>query len=231
MLGQFAVCREGTSIEISSRAAQSLLAYLILNAGVRHRREWLAGMFWPELEETRARKRLRHALWQLRRAVGDDYFDADRITVTFNAEADYDLDVDVLRGAVRNEGPADELLPIVDAYGGNLLPGFYDDWVLRMRANLRLAYEQQMQLLMCRLEVEGRWQEMVGAATTWLAHDDAAEAAYRALMLAHDRLGENAAVVAAFRACQEALQREFGVSPAPGTCALFTRLTQEKEGE
>jgi len=42
LLGQFKLQAEDRLIELPSRPAQSLLAYLALNAGVTHRREKLA---------------------------------------------------------------------------------------------------------------------------------------------------------------------------------------------
>lgn len=48
LLGQFGVTLDGITVEISSRPAQALLAYLALNAGKSQRREMLAGLIWPE---------------------------------------------------------------------------------------------------------------------------------------------------------------------------------------
>src|SRR5215216_5471089 len=47
LIGKFDIQYDGKPVIISSRAAQSLFAYLILTAGTLHRREKLAGMFWP----------------------------------------------------------------------------------------------------------------------------------------------------------------------------------------
>jgi DNA-binding SARP family transcriptional activator len=44
LLGRFDVRRDGKTIAITSRPAQSLFAYLILNEGSAHRREKLAGV-------------------------------------------------------------------------------------------------------------------------------------------------------------------------------------------
>ena len=85
LLGRFESLLDGKLIEIPSRPAQSLLAFLVLNAGIKYRREKLAGMFWPESEEKNARDYLRHALWQLRKALGAEFFIADRISIAFNA--------------------------------------------------------------------------------------------------------------------------------------------------
>jgi DNA-binding SARP family transcriptional activator len=62
LLGQFDLCLDNQTVEIPSRSAQSLLAFLILNANIRHRRERLAGLLWPDVPEEDARRNLRRAL-------------------------------------------------------------------------------------------------------------------------------------------------------------------------
>ena len=60
LLGAFEV-KYKKVINIASRPAQSLFAFLIMNAGTAHRREKLAGMLWPDSLEETARDNLRHA--------------------------------------------------------------------------------------------------------------------------------------------------------------------------
>jgi DNA-binding SARP family transcriptional activator len=50
-LGQFDLRLDGQVLDIPSRPAQSLLAFLALNAGILHRRELLSGMLWPDSTE------------------------------------------------------------------------------------------------------------------------------------------------------------------------------------
>jgi DNA-binding SARP family transcriptional activator len=69
VIGTFDIQCDGTPITLSSRAAQSLFAYLILTAGTAHRREKLAGMFWPDVPEAKARAYLRNELWRIRKAL------------------------------------------------------------------------------------------------------------------------------------------------------------------
>ncbi len=69
LLGQFDVRIDGKRVAISSRAGQSLLAYLVLTAGTPHRREKLAGMFWPDTSDENSRKNLRNELWRVRKAI------------------------------------------------------------------------------------------------------------------------------------------------------------------
>ena len=61
LLGQFDLRLRGAAVALPSRPAQSLLAYLLLNAGTPHRREKLAGLLWPDASESNARSNLRHA--------------------------------------------------------------------------------------------------------------------------------------------------------------------------
>src|SRR5688572_2366974 len=131
LLGQFDVRLGGQAVDIPSRPAQSLLAYLLLNAGTPHRRERLAGLLWPDASEANARSNLRHAIWRLRRALGtsaDHYLQADNFAVAFDAASDFWLDTAVLEQASAGEA-IEPLLAAVAAYRGELLPGFYADWI------------------------------------------------------------------------------------------------------
>src|SRR5881227_1988325 len=92
LFGQFAVQLDQVPIKMSARPAQALFAYLLLNAGVAHRRERLAGLLWPDSSEEKARRNLRQALWQVRRALGaqsNASLLVDEISITFNTETGY----------------------------------------------------------------------------------------------------------------------------------------------
>src|SRR5215204_6692591 len=96
LLGKFEINHTKQPINISSRPAQSLFTYLILNAGTPHRREKLAGMLWPDSLEETARDNLRHALWRIRKvlesASSTRFLHADDLTIKFEVSSDYRLD-------------------------------------------------------------------------------------------------------------------------------------------
>ena len=141
LLGRFDVSHDGKTIAITSRPAQSLFAYLILSAGTAHRREKLAGLLWPDSLEETARDNLRHALWRVRKALPSnsaaEYMLTDDLSITFNASADYWLDVNQLE-KLSEDASADELMAVLSEYQGELLPGFYDEWVLLEREHLHM---------------------------------------------------------------------------------------------
>jgi DNA-binding SARP family transcriptional activator len=161
LLGQFNVLKDQEPVEIPSRPAQSLLAHLAMSSGTAHRREKLAGLLWPEADESNARSNLRHALWRLRKAIGDEYFLADKISIAFNAEAEYRLDTAILGGGSDQGRSIKDLIEEVSMYGGELLPGFYDDWVILERERYRALFEKEVQILLDRLVEEESWGDVL----------------------------------------------------------------------
>jgi DNA-binding SARP family transcriptional activator len=129
-----------------------------LTAGTAHRRERLAGLLWPDANEDNARSNLGHALWHIRKAIGPDQSAApcllsDELAVSFNAGADYWLDAAVL---VRNGESLQDQSDSLAVCRGELLPGFYDDWVTLERERL-VALVQHKMCSSC-AATPGRWQ-------------------------------------------------------------------------
>lgn len=231
LLGQFDVRLDGAPVEIPSRSAQTLLAYLALNAGVSHRREKLAGMFWPEASDAQARNNLRYTLWQIRKGLsrGDArpemYLTADKITVTLAVWCD---GAEMLR-PLNGGSDAESLVRAASLYGGELLPGFYEDWVVLDRERMRAAFESKVQKLLDVLARAAKWPEVLEWSERWIAAGQASEPAYRALMLAHAGMGDRAGVAAAFARCVAALQTDLDVEPSDQTRRLHADLTQGRQ--
>ncbi|MCC6188212.1 MAG: hypothetical protein IT318_04230, partial [Anaerolineales bacterium] len=229
LLGQFEIRRAGQVVRLPLRPAQSLLAYLLLNPGLPHRREKLAGLFWPDIPETNARGNLRHALWRVRKALGASYLLTDEFTVTVDPEADLWLDTSVLAGPPAGTATLDDRLRAVEVYQGELLPGFYDDWIGPERERLQAVHAAQMALLLDGLLEAERWDDVLAWGERWIALGHVPEAAYRAMITAHGQRGDAAQAAAGYQRCVDALQRELGVEPSPATRAAHERA-QRAEG-
>jgi len=227
LIGKFEIKYDGKPVTISSRAAQSLFAYLILSTGTLHRREKLAGMFWPDAPEEKARAYLRHELWRIRKALSDksrvDYLLADDINISFKSTAEYWSDVNALENA--SDGASiDELMDTLSVFQGELLPGFYDEWIILEREHLQAIYEQKMTRLLESLESEKRWPEILEWGERWISFGQAPEAAYRALMLAYNALNDHAKVASTYERCVQAL-RALDLEPSEETRALLFKRT------
>jgi non-specific serine/threonine protein kinase len=222
LIDAFEIKCDGKPVAIPSRAAQSLFAYLILTAGVSHRREKLAGMFWLDVSEERARAYLRHELWRIRKSLtmhaGNNYLLADDIGISFNPSAEYWLDANSL--AKMNENASvEEWMHALSLAQGELLLGFYDDWVTEEREHLQALNRQKIARLLEMLEKEQRWYEMLECAERWITLERTSEAAYRALMVAYEALGDRAKVEAAYERCVHALS-ELDLEPSEQTRTL-----------
>lgn len=237
LLGQFDVRRGDAPIVIPSRAAQSLFAYLILTAGTPHRREQLAGLLWPDTTEENARSNLRHELWRLRNALdrkrarkgASTYLVVDEMSIAFDATSDYWLDSSLLSQPLADRISVEELIGTLSLYRGELLPGWYDDWVVLERQRLCAIFEQKMERLLELLVKEQRWQETLDWGERWIALGQTPEPAYRALIAAHYALGNVSQMALAYGRCKQAMDRDYGVEPSQETQALFERLSRPEK--
>jgi non-specific serine/threonine protein kinase len=231
LLGTFEIKDGNRLVTTTSRPAQSLFAYLVLNAGSFYRREKLAGMLWPDSLEETARDNLRHALWRIRKALPPnpkmEYLLTDDVSIAFNRAAEYWLDVDGLEKLAENP-TADELINILSEYKGELLPGFYEEWVVLEREHLASLFEHHMARLMSLLEGERRWLDILDWAERWIKLGQKPEPAYRALMSAHAAKGDMSKVAATYERCVKSL-KEFDIEPSELTRALYQKLKSGEE--
>lgn len=231
LLGRFEVKHDGKPVTNPSRPAQSLFAYLILNAGVSHRREKLAGMLWPDSLEETARDNLRHALWRVRKALesasSTRFLHADDLSIKFEHSSAYWLDAAELE-KLGETATADELIDVLAQYHGELLPGFYDEWVVLKREHLSSIFEHHMARLMSLLQEEKRWLDILEWGERWIKLGQKPEPAYRALMSAHAAKGDMSKVAATYERCVKSL-KEFSIEPSEQTRALYERLKVGKE--
>lgn len=226
LLGAFEVRYKEGLIYIAGRHEQSLFAYLLLNSNIYHRREKLAALLWPDSSDEAARENLRHVLWRIRKALPSppmlEYLLTDDLAITFNASTNLWLDVSILKAAGECKH-ADELIEALSVYKGELLPGFYDNWVILEREYLNYIFEHNMARLMSILRSECRWLDILEWGERWLSLGQKSEPAYRALMQAYMEKGEMSKVADTYTRCVRSLG-ELGLEPSEQTKKLFENL-------
>jgi len=141
----FNTAATGDPITLPSRsAAKTLLAYLLLHRHKTHNRSQLAFLLAPDSSEERARRILSQALWQLRQTIPALLVQTDGDQIRIHVDAPLRVDVDTftaliaphLSSQLTNAG-AVALQQAVALYHGELLDGFYDDWIFLRREQLR----------------------------------------------------------------------------------------------
>jgi hypothetical protein len=141
--GLHAAAGERVLQHLPSRAIAQLLARLASAPGRAHPREELIELLWPGVELDVGRNRLRQALSTLKRLLEGDAPDApavlraDRISVQVVPGA-LCSDVQQFEGCLRSGDGAGAF----DAYGGEFMPGHYEEWVLEERTRLAAQFER-----------------------------------------------------------------------------------------
>lgn len=230
MLGPLALKGRSTDAiraVLAQRKRAGLLAYLAsASRSGLHSRDVLLSLFWPALDQTRARHALRNALHFLRRFLGNE------ILITRGAdEVGLDPSV-VLCDAVAFEAAlhAGEREAALSLYRGEFLAGFFltragpfEHWVESERERLRQrAYTAALEL--------AQHEEATNptAACHWarraLAFSPYAEAGVRQLLTALDRLGDRTAALEAYEAFARRVRQGLEIDPSPETEALMAAI-------
>lgn len=234
LLGSLVVRYEDRREEVVLGGAFSdLLAYLVLGRGRSHARDVLAGVFWGEQSERRARSCLSTALWRLRSAL--ERPDSPPYVVTlqngqiaFDRDAPHWIDVEAFERGILDSGEdpgrREELLAALDLYAGPCLEGVYHDWAVAERERLELLYLRGLQSLM-RMETRtGRLESALEAGLAVLRRDPLREDVHRAVMRLYLGTGRRAMAVRHYRRCCALLQEELGMGPMPETEDLYRAI-------
>ena len=94
LLGPPRIERDGVLINVDTRKAIALLAYLAVTHQ-RHSRDVLASLLWPEYDQASARSALRRTLSTLNKALAGDWLDIDRGTISFDTRSSTNVWLDV----------------------------------------------------------------------------------------------------------------------------------------
>lgn len=241
LLGAPEVLHDGRPLSFRTQKALALLLYLAMEEGM-HPREKLATLFWPESDRKAGRATLRTTLLYLRRSLEHEQAETSHLIVErsalgFNAESDYEIDVEVLEAAAEmtaGEAELDVLHRAARRYRADFLEGFslpdaaaFDEWTSFEREHWHRRMNDVMERLSRRQEDGGQIEAAMETVSRWLALDAYREPAYRRLMRLHFLAGNRSAALRTYAACREVLAEELGASPSPETAALAERIRTE----
>ncbi|MCP4958918.1 MAG: AAA family ATPase [Actinomycetia bacterium] len=231
----------------ASRRAQDLLAILLLNPGPSSR-STLIHTLWPDLpEEARGRKQLSQELWRLRNTLekvgADDLIEFSNQLLglrrasengTCQLETDVELFTEMVAaaGAARRGSAAehDALELAASLYGGDLLDGVFDDWLMAPRRNYKDMALGVFDRLVELRTARGAYDEARPMAHRLVALDPLSEESHRRLMRLEMLNGRPNAALAAWDACCEILDQELNIEPDLETLALRDEIVSSRQG-
>jgi DNA-binding SARP family transcriptional activator/tetratricopeptide (TPR) repeat protein len=236
LLGNQRVAMGGQPLDALSPRTLGLLGHLAVHAGSPQLRSHVAAIFWPDSTEAQARTNLRRELHQLRRGLpdGDRFLTIDTTSLCWRPDAECAIDVAEFEAAVaeseRAEREGDQAAfraaasRAVRAYGGDLMPAFYDDWVLVERERLHRTCLALLDRLVAVLADDGGTPGAIELARRRVELEPLEESGYRTLMELQARTGDRAAALRTFHRCASVLERDLGVAPSEETVAAHRML-------
>lgn len=212
LLGGFLLRYRGEDMAVPD-SARRLLALLGLREAALAR-DYVSGVLWPDTSERHARASLRTTVWRLHKlcptlltATAGELELASHVTV----------DVRELASQARrlgNPNAAEDLRLDWTPRSGDLLPGWYDEWILLERERIRQLYLHALHATAEALAARGRFGPALEAALQALQVDPLRESAHRLVVQVHLAEGNVTEARRHYHMCRQLLWRELRVPPS-----------------
>ncbi|MCC3375236.1 AAA family ATPase [Cohnella sp. REN36] len=232
MLGSLKISLAGEDVTSTIRGgkARLLLAYLVLPYDMPRSRKQLAFDFWPDSSEKQALSNLRKLLHDIREAFPpiDRYFSITSASIQWNPEVPVYSDVAEFERMAQGQ-TLDELRRADQLYRGELLPGFYEEWVGMKRELLDQTMMNVLERLIARWESRREYASALLAANKLLIRNPLREETYRTIMRLHALNRDRAGVMQTYLQLRDVLDSELGIAPSAETERLLERLTRSDD--
>jgi predicted ATPase/DNA-binding SARP family transcriptional activator len=233
---------DGKPLLFKRRKALALLIYLAVT-GQPHSRDALATLFYPDLDQRRARSYFRRDLGALNTRLRGDWLTAHSDIIDLTRTAPVWIDIAEFRtclAACHNHGHPNEAvcldcLPLLttaaELYTDHFLTGFsltgcaeFDDWQLFEAENLRQELVRALDRLVTGHIAHRQYDRGLPHARRLLDLDPLHEAAHRHLMTLFALSGQEAAALRQYEDCISLLDEEFGAAPDEETTRLYEAI-------
>jgi DNA-binding SARP family transcriptional activator len=214
--------------DFRSQKGLALLAYLIcIDRPVT--REHLAGLAWPEVEQSQALGLLRRTLHDLNSKLPGCLV-MDRRTVCFQPETPVTIDLRTFAELAAQDDPV-AWAQAADLCRAPFLEGVYVDEAPDLESSLlreQEQWQQRMAALLARLITRytgsAAYTEALHYARRLVVLEPWREEAHCQVMLLLARIGQISAALAQYETCRRHLREELDVEPARDTENLRTRI-------
>lgn len=222
LIGGFALQDGGAMVEVAP-VGQRLMALLALDDRPLPRSR-VASQLWLDVPEERAAASLRSALWRLPQPDGTSLVTATSTHLALAARVRVDYRAATAAAARLRRPDTAEVEVSPEAFARDLLPGWYEDWVLVERERFRQVRLHALEALAGRLAHAGRFDDAVQAGLAAVAGEPLRESAHRRLIQVYLAEGNPGEALRHFRWCWRLLTTELGVEPSADLRRLVAHL-------
>jgi len=223
--------RDGNVINLETRKATALLAYLSCFSPSPLARENLAALFWPEYDQEHANANLRRSLYSIFRGVGSDLIISNRENAVINPSCLFWQDVGDFRLLLTDVKShhherivcgecITNLEKAVALYRGSFLEGLnlkdspdFDKWQYLQREGFLQDLASCLEQLSLAYVSLGDWEKGIQRARRWVSLDYLNENAQRTLIELFAQAGQHSAAIHQFAEYSRVLKDELGQSP------------------
>ena len=213
LLGGFEYVCGDTPVRVPP-AAQHVLAFLGVHTG-RIPRLLVAAALWPGCEDRRAAANLRSILWRLPVPCRDSIETSGGVIAL---APDTACDVWEMTDHAGRLVAADGAVAPDDLSVGSLLddllPAWYEDWVLAERERLTQLRMHALEALCRHLTAAGRFAEAIDAGLAAVAAEPLRESAHRRLIEAHLAEGNATEAMRQYDQYRKLLAESLGTAPS-----------------
>jgi DNA-binding SARP family transcriptional activator len=218
LLGTFEV-RVGTCrFSVTSRCSQRLLVFLALHDRILTRIA-IAGTIWPEVSDQKAGVSLRSSLSRMGTPMREAIVAAPaHLHLATNVTVDYRESQALAHRLLQPKTPpreSDLNSNAVSTLSGELLPDWYDDWVVAEAEDWRQLRMSALEAQARILTACGRLPEAAGAARAAMRAEPLRESAHATLVRVHLAEGNQSEALRVFDRYRTLLLDELDLEPTP----------------
>lgn len=210
--------RCGGELVQMSPSSQRLVGFVALHDRPV-RRSTVSGTLWLDSPEDRASASLRSTLWRIPAPGGVSLLAASGTHLWLNAQVQVDLHAAIARAQSLLDEPELNAAAIDVAnelyhFSGDLLPGWYDDWLIMERERFRCLRLQVLDRLGEQLCAHHRLGDALQVGLAAVRAEPLRETAHRLVMRVHLEQGNIAEAIRQYQFYERTLARELGAVPS-----------------
>lgn len=238
LFGRTQATHAGAPIQIGSRKALALLAYLAVQAGSHHR-DTVAALLWPEQSQARALAVLRQALYALRRTPAKRVLEGRQDLAIIDEALWIDTrEFDSLTAAASStpvdpahEDDAVRLERAAALYRGDFMHGFslrdcpaFDEWQSLRTEEYRRRVKDVLRRLVGWYAEQRKLERAIDHGRQLLLLDPYDQAEHRRIMVLHALADHRAAALRQHETLAKLLEDDLGTEPDDETTALYEAI-------